>query len=193
MAFNNYFDLVEKLKKGDEARENIKNSEFWLEQTPEGRAEIQEKFDQGRQRTLEQKKSWWNFFLRVLWDKSNIPEHRKPTYAAFKIQRAWRAHQKYWRQIVKEKEEEEEPNVHYSIQNVFENYYADERKHFFESFEEEVDKESFKKKFEDHMIRYLLDMRFGEENIEREFEELWKDSGMESILEEVFFLCIYVL
>ena len=32
----------------------------------------------------------FQYFLRALWSASKIPEHRKPTYAAFKIQRVWR-------------------------------------------------------------------------------------------------------
>ena len=81
--------------------------------------------------------------------------------------------------------DEDEPEVHYSISNVFENYYEDERKDFFESIEEKISKETLKKRFENHMIYSLLVMRFGEENIEREFEDLWKEWIIESTEENV--------
>jgi hypothetical protein len=81
---------------------------------------------------------------------------------------------------VKEEPEKEPRDVHWSIKKVFDIFFEDEVQHFFEWLMEEPkchNRDEFMVLLEQHHAYYLLIMRFGEvgeENFEREFEELYE-------------------
>lgn len=69
--------------------------------------------------------------------------------------------------------------VHWSVDNVFENYYEMELQNFLEGGFEELEgndeaKEAFKQQFVNHIVYQLLVMRFGEESIDEKMEEVWE-------------------